>query len=423
MVKLIKDYARHQVRKYPYLRYHVKKLQRQLERVGSCETYHFKALEYLDTFDVNYAQQKYEKPRGSLIEITNACNLNCLMCNTKLSERPPSLMTPETFERIIKELKSVGINTAGLHTVGETFVYKDIEALFEIAERHDFRPWVSTNAQFPERIEPLYRAFPKSFSDIRVSIDGARRETYEHIRVGGSFDKVIETLEVIHRLNDGKKFYCIGATIDSVLNMTTVYEIALLFKTFKKYVYEESINFLVITGLSPDDSYFKETFPFKHLVRAAVPCHMPFTSLNFAYDGQATMCCRDYNAEITAGDIKSESILEIWNGPQAEKVRQQHLHPETLEINACKNCFGLHDFVTPITNHFIHFTRIKMRGISDDEFAEAVIALWEGMDDAMETRDLTGLKAFVNRAFDAVSSRQPLQPKKAYSKLSPAPNG
>jgi radical SAM protein with 4Fe4S-binding SPASM domain len=150
---------------------------------------------------------------------------------------------------------------------------------------------------------------------------------------------------------------------------------------------------------------------------------MPFTNLYFAYDGQATMCCRDYNAEITAGDIMSQSILEIWNGPQAEKVRQQHLQPDTLEINACKNCFGLHDFVSPITNHFIHFTRIKMRGLSDDEFAEAVIALWEGMDDAMETRDLIGLKAFVSKAFDAVSSRQPLRPKKAYSKLSLTPNG
>ena len=32
MVQLIKDFARHQVRKYPYLRYHVKKLQRQAGR-------------------------------------------------------------------------------------------------------------------------------------------------------------------------------------------------------------------------------------------------------------------------------------------------------------------------------------------------------------------------------------------------------
>ena len=418
MARPIKDILRHQVRKYPYLRYYVKKVQRKLEGVNSDKTYFFKALQYLDETDLSYPQKKHEKPENSLIEITNACNLNCLMCNTKLSERPPSLMTTETFERIVKELKSVGIYTAGLHTVGETFVYRDLETLFSIAERHDFRPWISTNAQFPERIEPLYRLFPKSFGDIRISIDGAEQETFEHIRVGGSFDKVIKTLEVIHRLNNGKNFFRIGVTIDSVLNMTTVYEIALFFKKFKKYAYHEHINFLVITGLSPDDTYFKETFPFKYLIRHAAPCHMPFTNQYFTYDGQGTMCCRDYNGELTTGDIMSTSILEIWNGSQAEKIRQQHLSPESLEVNACKNCFGLHDFVGPITNHFIHFVRLRMENISDDGFAVAVIALWEGMNDAMKTKDLAKLRSFVCKAFDAVSADEPLKPIKVYSRPS-----
>ena len=108
MARQIQDIVRHQVRKFPYLRYYVKKVQRKLEGVDSNKTYFFKAMQCLDKVDLSYPQKKHEKPKNSLIEITNACNLNCLMCNTKLSERPPSLMTPETFERIVEELKSVG---------------------------------------------------------------------------------------------------------------------------------------------------------------------------------------------------------------------------------------------------------------------------------------------------------------------------
>ena len=136
MVKLIKDYARHQVRKYPYLRHYVKKFQRQLEKVDSAKTYYFKALQCLDSVDLDYTQQKYEKPQNSLIEITNACNLNCLMCNTKLSKHSPSLMTSETFERIIIELKSVGINTAGLkrkHEWTHSTIFTKVQA---IGQRH-----------------------------------------------------------------------------------------------------------------------------------------------------------------------------------------------------------------------------------------------------------------------------------------------
>ena len=171
----------HQIRKYPYLRYILKTAKRKLDEKKYGDLYYRNTLQELNDININLIPQKLKRPQGSLIEITNACNLNCLMCNTKLSTRPPSLMLPEVFERIIKQLKVSGINTAGLHTVGETFVYSDLDILLEIAEKHEFRVWISTNAQFPECIEPLFLKFPKTFNDLRISIDGATRETFEQI--------------------------------------------------------------------------------------------------------------------------------------------------------------------------------------------------------------------------------------------------
>ncbi|HIF03717.1 MAG TPA: radical SAM protein, partial [Nitrospinaceae bacterium] len=202
----------HQIRKYPYLRYILKTAKRKLDEKKYGDLYYRNTLQELNDINIDLIPRKLKRPQGSLIEITNACNLNCLMCNTKLSTRPASLMLPEVFERIIKQLKVSGINTAGLHTVGETFVYKDLDILLGIAEKHNFRVWISTNAQFPECIEPLFRKFPKTFNDLRISIDGATRKTFEEIRVGGSFDKVIETLDVVKKLNEGKKFFKIDVS-------------------------------------------------------------------------------------------------------------------------------------------------------------------------------------------------------------------
>ena len=403
MLKALKDSSRQAIRKFPELRYRLKMAQRRFSKIESGEFYFQDTLELLKKVNFNSTLQKKNRPQGSLIEITNACNLNCLMCNTKLSTRPAGLMEPAVFERIIKELKTTGIRSAGLHTVGETFVYKDLKTLLEIARKHDFWVWISTNAQFPESIEPLFRQFPETLSDLRISIDGATKETFEEIRVDGSFDKVIETLEIVHRINNGRKFYRIGLTIDSILNLATVNEIPLYFDNFKKYVFPENINFGVITGLSPDDRYFKSTFPFKHLIRSAVPCYMPFTNQYFTYDGKATMCCRDYNGEITVGDIMKKNSMEIWNGPEAEAVRQQHLNPVTLKINACKNCFMPYDFVSPITNNYLHFTQTQLPDLSVDEFADSVIALWEGMNKAMEDRNVSKLRDFVTYAFSEIN--------------------
>ncbi len=402
---------RYKLRRHPNLRYWVKTAQKHWEDHNRVERYRLESLICLEEGDdSDRSFVKTRIPAGSNIEITNACNLNCLMCNTKLQERPNRLMKPEVFERIILELQVTGVTTAGLHTVGETFVYKDLEVLLEIAQHHNFRVWISTNAQFPERIEEVYTRFPKMLNDIRISVDGATAETFEHIRVGGSFDKVIESFEVIHKLNEGKRNFRIGTTLDSVLNSETVYELPLYFERFGKYLAPEDMNFWVITGLSPDNSYFKSTFPYPNLIRSEVPCHMPFTSQYFTYDGKATLCCRDYNEDIVVGDITTTSLREIWDGEEAERVREQHRHPESLTIKACQNCFGPHKFVGTVINNFIHYLHLKKPVAAEKEFGNAVTFLLERMDHAMATRDDSALKRCVGDAFDAINRGEKLCP-------------
>jgi radical SAM protein with 4Fe4S-binding SPASM domain len=413
MFATFKNITRYKLRQYPYLRYWVKAAQKKYFDINRAELYRQEGLLFLEPDnDSNRSSIKREIPNGTNIEITNACNLNCLMCNTKLQERPNRLMEPEVFERIILELQATGINIAGLHTVGETFVYKDLETLLDIAQHHNFRVWISTNAQFPERIEEIYTRFPKMLNDIRISVDGATAKTFEHIRVGGSFAKVIESFEVIHQINEGKKNFRIGITLDSILNSETAYEIPLYFERFGKYLEPENMNFWVITGLSPDNSYFKDTFPYPNLIRSEVPCDIPFNNQHFTYDGKATLCCRDYNEEIVVGDIMTSSLKEIWDGEEAEKVREQHRKPETLNIKACQNCFGPHKFVENVINNFIHYLHLKRPIATKEEFGNAVTVLLERMDDAMTVHDKSALKRCVGDIFDAIDRGDKLRPER-----------
>ena len=417
MIQRFKTQMRLKLRQYPHIRYWGKTAQRLIKNRKRIESYREESLMCLEPDnDSNRSFIKTEIPTGSNIEITNACNINCLMCNTKLQERPYQLMKPEVFERIILELKATGIPTAGLHTVGETFVYKDLETLLEIAERHKFRVWISTNAQFPERIKEIYSKFPNMLNDIRISVDGATAKTFEHIRVGGSFNKVLESFEIIHTLNKGKKNFNIGLTLDSILNSDTIYEIPLYFERFGKYANPEHINFWVITGLSPDNSYFKSTFPYPNLIRSEVPCHMPFESQFFTHDGKATLCCRDYNEEIVVGDIMTSSIKEIWNGEEAEKVRRQHRNPESLTIKACQNCFGPHKFLDTVVNNFIHYLHFKKPRLSNEEFGDAVTTLLQKMDYAIGIKSDHTLKKCVADTFDAANRGNNLRPIKINTK-------
>ncbi len=78
---------RHRLRQHPHLRYWVKTAQNRWKDRNLAERYRQSSLVCLESGDdSDRSFAKTEIPVGSNIEITNACNLNCLMCNTKLQD-------------------------------------------------------------------------------------------------------------------------------------------------------------------------------------------------------------------------------------------------------------------------------------------------------------------------------------------------
>jgi uncharacterized Fe-S cluster-containing radical SAM superfamily protein len=342
-----------------------------------------------------------ERPQGALIEITNACNLNCVMCNTKNSKRSLGFMKPETFETILQQLKSVGINSIGLHTVGETFMFPELEAFLSKIQAMDFSVWLSTNGQFPQQIKSLTERFPNLANSYRFSIDGAKKETYESIRKGGKYEKILESLEIINFFNQGKINSNVFLSIDSILSLTNIDELPLFFKTFSKYCLPEDIKFWPVNSLSPDQSYFRSSFPFKNLVYQSIPCLRMFNNLFFTHDGRATLCCRDYEAELVVGDIMTTSLMDIWQGKEAEQIRAKHLGPpEKMDIKACSSCYVPFETVSYVINEFIHRLYIEMPALKAEDFGKKVFELLKNLDYSFGNKDMDMAKEHINAAFD-----------------------
>jgi len=54
-------------------------------------------------------------------------------------------------------------------------------------------------------------------------------------------------------------------------------------------------------------------------------CEYPWTSLTVMADGSVVPCTQDYDCEMKMGNVKDNSIEEIWNGTKYQKLRQAHL--------------------------------------------------------------------------------------------------
>lgn len=274
-----------------------------------------------------------DRPGGYLIEVTNACNLHCKMCNTHKATRPKNHMPVGVFAQLLTRIKDEGITTVGLHTVGEPFVHPNLEEILQVCKSEGVVPALSTNAQFPQKIKALYKK--GLLYGLRFSIDGLR-DTYESIRQGGSWRKVIESLNVVWEINRGLHAYKLPLTIDCAVCSENAQQVRhRLLWAMSAYTFPHMIRFGIMNGLTPDRSYVNNTLLKDVNYIPAVPCSMPFSGIYFNNKGEATLCCRDYNNDLVIGSALNTPIQELWHSEAANEMRNAHVNGRIVVCNEC----------------------------------------------------------------------------------------
>jgi radical SAM protein with 4Fe4S-binding SPASM domain len=163
-------------------------------------------------YDLPYALTDY--PAEMEFELSNICNLECVMCKGDLSsairknrEHLPAIESPyndsfveqlKEFLPHLKEVKFLG---------GEPFLvplyYKIWDAI--IAINPAIKITITTNGTvWNSRVKEILEAL---HCNIIISIDGFNKPAYESIRLGSNFDKVIENFEHFRAYTAQKQTY------------------------------------------------------------------------------------------------------------------------------------------------------------------------------------------------------------------------
>lgn len=134
-------------------------------------------------------------PQRLVLELTNQCNLNCIMCGRNAADFKPTQFQLEWlnyFEPIRDQVEEVT-----LMGWGEPTVHPDFVKFLKWAYDCGMRKYFCTNGM---RLEQLTSALFAYHTDIfAVSLDGADAQTNERIRRGVDFHRVIRSLEAINR--------------------------------------------------------------------------------------------------------------------------------------------------------------------------------------------------------------------------------
>lgn len=130
------------------------------------------------------------------------CNLRCIFCevhsiyNRNRPVRPKAIMPPWIIEKVISSATPFGLKEVVPSTMGEPLLYPYFDIFIKMAKKYNIKINLTTNGTFPKRgvNEWGYLILPVA-SDVKISINGATKETAEKLMVGLNFEKQLKNIE------------------------------------------------------------------------------------------------------------------------------------------------------------------------------------------------------------------------------------
>lgn len=277
------------------------------------------------------ATVKY-KPYRLWIEPTNKCNLACIMCpNKDFKKEDLGFMDFELFKKIINEARHFAYDM-NIHHRGESNLHPRLPEMIEYATKNGIPVKLHTNGTLltERRSRELIES---GLSLISFSFDGYTKDVYEKIRVNAKFEKttrnITRFLQLKKQMNSPRP-----KTVMEVMENLNGFD----FKEEDKQHFLDmmkNLDRLIIknphnwAGNIPIDTFSDNEL---------VACTFPWHAQVILWDGRVGPCPHDFMAEIILGDVKEQSLVEIFNSPETIELRRRHLELDIRDYSPCNTC-------------------------------------------------------------------------------------
>lgn len=253
------------------------------------------------------------------IEVTNFCNGKCIFCvNSKLKNK--GTMSMKLFRKILIDAQEMeDLEQIIPMLTGEPFMDKKfLKRLKLINKIHPTKIIkVFTNGSFlrPEVIESL-----SEIKNLKMyfSINGACKETRKRIMGLDDYEHVIKMILLYEKT--GKPFRTTIVSYPSIKQR----EIDEFSKIWDK-------NALIISY----KNFAGKLFNYK----PKTGCNRAINHMTVLFDGRVNLCCMDAFGEMIFGDLRKQTVKEVWNSPARQAYINAHLRCKPWK-GLCANCTG-----------------------------------------------------------------------------------
>jgi len=228
-----------------------------------------------------------------------------------------------TLMKVSDELRGHA-KTSYLHQIGEPLMNKHIIDMINYVASANIRSSISTNCMLLDE-EMTDRILNSKLEEIILCVDSLKEKTYQEIRKGGDLYTVLWNIRNFLAEKKHRK-----SNIYVQIQMIKMQENKDEWETLPKSFQDEAVN----------NIWMKEYSTFAgHIIKGEsvsprrFTCSKPFTHLTIQWNGDAVVCCRDYDGEAVMGNVNNQSIKDIWHSDRYNKFRKTF-----RESKFCKEC-------------------------------------------------------------------------------------
>jgi MoaA/NifB/PqqE/SkfB family radical SAM enzyme len=261
------------------------------------------------------------------IEVTNACNAHCVICPREKMKRPKVRMTNRRFKACVDQVKSMGAETISPFGYGEPLLDKGIFNKIEYCTELGLDTFITTNAQLLG-VDESHNLLKAGLSQIRFSVHGLNNKDYQSVHRGLDYDIVIRNISNFIAINAIK--YGKACQVDVTVIPMHNEPLSIIRNRWEHYA--DLLEVWKPHNWSGGRDYRSFT-----QVRKKT-CGRPFRGpVQINSDGTVMVCCFDYNAEMTVGNIFTTHLVDILTGDKMNAIRQAHRTGEHFGL-PCNTC-------------------------------------------------------------------------------------
>jgi len=305
----------------------------------------------------------YTGPFFVNVDLTRRCNLHCVGCrfHSSLLNQPTQRdplgtqdMPLEFFERLCKELKTMGTKTITITGEGEPFLHRSLSDILTVVKGEGFQVTLVTNGTLLDRRD-IQHLIDSRVDSLRVSLLACTPLEYENNYPGTDpifLTRVIEGLKLLARIKTEQESKFPFVVLHHPINRTNVRTMGAMvdlahatgvnalsfspWKTFRGKFASWSLtkdDEQVLRSSLSRISQRLNALSIKHNVQELIqrydigcavwqmlPCYIAWSHARILVDGTVLACHR---SDLSMGNLHNDSLERIWNGSAYRAFRNR----------------------------------------------------------------------------------------------------